>query len=143
MYSPSRDQARQFLFETWRKYRGGETLSDIERIALDVIAQHPEYHALLDDPTRNLDRDFTPEDGAINPFLHLSLHLAIEEQLAIDQPQGIRAYFKRIALAAGSEHDARHALLECLAEILWQAQRSGSAPDQALYLACLEKKSGK
>ena len=140
MFSPSRDQARQFLFETWRKYRGGETLSDIERIALDVIAQHPEYHALLGDPTRNLDRDFTPEDGAINPFLHLSLHLAIEEQLAIDQPQGIRAHFKRIALAAESEHDARHALLECLAEILWQAQRSGSAPDQELYLTCLAKK---
>jgi hypothetical protein len=140
MFSPSRDQARHFLFDTWRKYRAGEALSDIERIAFDVIAQHPEYHPLLDDPARNLERDFTPEDGAINPFLHLSLHLAIAEQLAIDMPRGLRAQFERIALKSGSEHDAKHALLECLAETLWQAQRNGGAPDQALYLTCLDRK---
>ena len=140
MFSPSRDQARQFLFETWRKYRSSEMLSDLERIALDVISRHPEYHALLDDPARNLERDFTPEDGSINPFLHLSLHLAIEEQLATDQPHGIRAQFERNALTAGSEHDAKHALLECLAETIWQAQRAGCAPDQALYLGCIDSK---
>ena len=141
MFAPSRDQARQFFFETWRKYRAGETLSDLEKVALQVISLHPEYHALLDDPERNLDRDFAPEDGAINPFLHMSLHLAIEEQLAIDQPPGIRAQFERIAAATGSEHDGKHALLECLAETVWQAQRANTAPDQRLYLGCLEQKS--
>ena len=115
-------------------------MSDLEKVALQIISLHHEYHALLDDPRRNLDRDFTPEDGGINPFLHLSLHLAIEEQLAIDQPPGIRAQFERIAAATGSEHDAKHALLECLAETIWQAQRANAAPDPALYLECLEKK---
>lgn len=143
MFSPTRDQARQFLFDTWQKYRSGAALGEIERIALEVMSRHPEYHALLDDPARNLDRDFTPEDGAINPFLHLSLHLAIEEQLSIDQPRGICAQFQRIALASGSEHEAKHALLDCLAETLWLAQRAGSAPDQALYLDCLARKPGK
>ena len=141
MFTPSRDHARRFFFETWRKYRGGEALSDLEKIALRIIVLHPEYHALLDDPQRNLDRDFTPDDGTLNPFLHLSLHLAIEEQLSIDQPPGIRAHCERIARTAGSEHDAKHALLECLAETIWRAQRTGAAPDQALYLACLEERS--
>lgn len=140
MFAPSRDQARLFFFETWRKYRLGETLSDLEKVALQVISLHPEYHALLDDPDRNLNRDYLPEHGAMNPFLHLSLHLAIEEQLSIDQPHGIRAQFERIAAAAGSEHDAKHALLECLAETIWQAQRANAAPDQAMYLECLGKK---
>ena len=140
MFTPSRDQARQFFFETWRKYRAGETLSGLESVALQVILLHPEYHALLDDPERNLDRDFIPEHGEINPFLHLSLHLAIEEQLAIDQPPGICAQFERIAAATGSAHDAKHALLECLAETIWQAQRANTAPDQALYLECLGQK---
>lgn len=140
MFNPSRDQARQFFFETWRKYRAGETLSDLEKVALQVISLHPEYHALLDDPERNLDRDYLPERGAMNPFLHLSLHLAIEEQVSIDQPHGIRAQFERIAAATGSEHDAKHALLECLAETIWQAQRANAAPDQALYLECLGQK---
>ena len=140
MFSPSRDEARQFFFDTWRKYGSGEALSDLEKIALAVIALHPEYHALLDAANLNIERDFAPEAGGINPFLHLSLHLAIEEQLSIDQPPGLRAQFARIAAASGSEHDAKHALLECLAETIWQAQRTGQSPDQALNLGCAESK---
>ena len=140
MFSPSRDQARQFFFDTWRKYGSGEALSDLEKIALAVITLHPEYHALLVDTERNLDRDYAPEGGGINPFLHLSLHLALEEQLSIDQPRGLRAQFERIAAVSGSAHDAKHALLECLAETMWQAQRAGRPPDQALYLGCVESK---
>ena len=139
MFQPTRDQARRFFFDARKKYRAGEALSDLEQIALNVIALHPEYHALLDD-TAAIDRDYAPEDGGINPFLHLSLHLAIEEQLAIDQPPGLRAQFERIAAASGSPHDAKHALLECLAETIWQAQRTGQPPDQAVYLGCVEAK---
>jgi len=140
MFNPSRDEARRHFFDTWRRYRAGETLSELEKVTLRVISLHPEYHALLDNPERHLDHDYLPEDGGLNPFLHLSLHLAVEEQLSIDQPRGIRAHFERIALATGSEHDARHALLECLAETIWQAQRANTAPDQTLYVACLEEK---
>jgi hypothetical protein len=141
MFSPSRDQARQFFFDTWKKYRHGEALSALEQIALAVISLHPEYHALLDEPERNRERDYTPADGAVNPFLHLSLHLAIEEQLSIDQPPGLRAEFERIRVATGSEHDAKHALLECLGETIWQAQRAGATPDPQLYLDCIRKQS--
>ena len=138
MFSPTRDQARRFFFDTWKKFRAGEPLSALEQIALRVISLHSEYHALLDDPGRNLDRDYAPEAGGVNPFLHLSLHLAVEEQLSIDQPPGVKAEFDRMLLAAGSEHDAKHALLECLGETIWQAQRAGGQPDQTLYLACLK-----
>ena len=140
MFTPSRDQARRLFFDARRKYRAAEALSELEQLALQVITLHPEYHALLDDQDGNLDRDYTPDDGELNPFLHLALHLAVEEQLSIDQPRGIRAEFARIASAAGDEHDARHALLECLAETLWQASRSGSAPDENDYLECLRRR---
>lgn len=139
MFQPSRDQARLFFFDTWKKHRDGAALSPLEQTTLKVLALHPEYHPLLDDPARNLDRDYAPEDGSINPFLHLSLHLAIEEQLSIDQPHGIRAQYDRIVRTVGAEHAAKHALLECLAETIWQTQRAGGAPDQTQYLACLEK----
>jgi hypothetical protein len=142
MFNPSRDQARRFFFDTWSKYRAGAPLSALEQVALKVIGLHPEYHALLDDVDRNIDRDYTPEDGGINPFLHLSLHLAVEEQLSIDQPSGVRAQYERIAAVTGSEHDARHALLDCLGESIWQAQRAGGAPDSNAYLDCLAKTSG-
>lgn len=139
MFSPSRDQARRFFFDTWRKYHAAEPLSDLEEKALAVIALHPEYRGLLDQPERHLQRDYAPEAGELNPFLHLSLHLAVEEQLAIDQPPGIRERCRRLAVRRDSEHDARHAVMECLGEVMWQAQRHGTAPDAALYLECLDR----
>jgi len=100
---------------------------------------HPEYHALLEQPERYLERDYGPESGGLNPFLHLSLHLAIAEQLSIDQPPGIRTRFERLAQHL-DEHDALHSILECLAETIWQAQRMASPPDQQAYLACIDRR---
>jgi hypothetical protein len=139
MFAPTREEARRFLIDAWRKFRAGEPLSALERRAADLIALHPEYHAMLDDPERHLDRDFAPEGGAVNPFLHLSLHLAVAEQLAIDQPPGIRAQFERLRAARGDEHAALHAILECLGEVVWQSQRTNTPPDGALYLDCLSR----
>ena len=137
MFAPTRDEARRFLVEAWRKQRAGEPLSGLEQTAARLVAMHPEYHAMLASP--DLERDYGPAEGRVNPFLHLSLHLAVAEQLAIDQPPGIVAQFERLRLARGDAHEALHAIVECLGEALWQAQRLGSGPDAALYLACLER----
>ncbi|MBS0587534.1 DUF1841 family protein [Nitrosomonas sp.] len=142
MFKPSREQARQLFFETWRKYRQREILSGIETIALEVILLHPEYHDILNDPERYLDKDYLPEMGDTNPFLHMSMHVAIKEQLSINQPIGICERFARLQKNCGSEHAAAHQLMECLAEMIWQAQRAQSAPDAAIYFDCLDKRLG-
>ena len=139
MFTPSRDEARRFLIDAWHKYRGGEPLSGLEQTAAQLIAMHPEYHRVLETPDTHVDRDYRPEQGDINPFLHLSLHLAVAEQLAIDQPPGIVAHFARLRDARGDTHEALHAIVECLGEVIWQAQRTGGSPDGAAYLACLER----
>ena len=139
MFAPTRDEARQFLIDAWRRHRAGEPLSGLAQTAAQLVAMHPEYHAILEAPDRNIDRDFRPEQGDVNPFLHLALHLAVAEQLAIDQPPGIRAHYERLTAARGDAHAAAHAILECLGEVIWQAQRSGSGPDGALYLDCLAR----
>jgi hypothetical protein len=139
VFAPTRDEARRFLIDAWRKHREGQPSSALERMASDLIALHPEYHRVLEAPERYVDRDWKPETGDVNPFLHLSLHLAVAEQLSIDQPPGIRAQFTRLKIARGDEHAALHALLECLGEVMWSAQRHGTPPDAALYLACLER----
>ena len=139
MFNPSRDEARRFLTDAWAKYRAQAPLTELETMAAGLITMHPEYHGTFEHPERYAERDYTPEGGDINPFLHLSLHLAVAEQLAIDQPPGIRAEFERIRLARGDEHAALHAVLECLGEVIWQAQRQRAAPDAGLYLACLAR----
>ncbi len=139
MFNPSRDQARRFLSEAWRKHCEKLPATPLETLAADLVVLHPEYHALLRDEAA-LRRDWTSEDGAMNPFLHLSLHLAIEEQLSIDQPPGIRAAFETRLARGGDRHAALHDLLECLGETLWRAQRDGRPPDGAAYLDCIRRR---
>lgn len=141
MFNPSRDQVRNFFIAAWRKRHAGEALSALENMAVDIIALHPEYHPVLEDPDA-VSTEFSPDDGQINPFLHLSLHLAIEEQLSIDQPPGIRAAVATLQLARGNRHDALHEVLECLGETVFNAQRSNTPPDGAAYLECVRRRGG-
>lgn len=136
MFDPSREQVRELFYGAWRKYRAGEPLAGIEALALQVVLLHPEYHGLLERPELSRDRDY---GGELNPFLHLSLHLALEEQLSIDQPPGIVGHFQMLITRYGERHEALHRALECLGETMWRAQRNGTAPDAAAYLDCLGK----
>jgi hypothetical protein len=140
MFNPNRDQVRRFFFDAWRKHRDGAVLTDLEHMAVDLIVSHPEYHVLLQDEEATLSRDYLAETGEHNPFLHLSLHLAIAEQLSIDQPPGLRAAYDRLLARSGNRHDALHAILECLGETVWQAQRDGRPPDGEAYLECVRKR---
>ena len=141
MFNPTRGEARDFLFDLWEKYRAETPLTPLENVALAVILEHPEYQEMLSNRERYLERDWKPEGGETNPFLHMMMHLAIEEQASIDQPPGIRAAIEALARRHGSAHDARHDVMECLAEMIWQAQRNGAPFDNAAYLACLARKT--
>jgi hypothetical protein len=140
MFNPTRDQARQFFFDVRRKCRNREVLAGLDAIAAGIVLLHPEYHPVLDDPEHHLDREYRPEAGAANPFLHLSMHLAIEEQLSVDQPPGIKAEFTRLAAKLGDRHAACHEIMECLGETVWRAQRDGAVPDAQAYLGCLKRR---
>lgn len=141
MFNPSRDQARRFFVEAWRKHGERLPLTPMEHVAAEIVAMHPEYHDLLGDAERALALDFTPEGGQLNPFLHLSLHLAVAEQLSIDQPPGIVAAFHGLTLRKANRHDALHEVLECLGETVWRAQRDGTQPDGEAYLECLRRRA--
>lgn len=141
MFNPTQQEVRRFFCAVRAKQREGAPLTPLEDLAGRWIAEHPEYHAALDDAQASLERAFDGADGAGNPFLHLSMHLAISEQLSIDQPPGICTHFHALALRLGSEHAAAHEVMECLGEVLWQAERSGRPPDGVAYLDCLARRA--
>ena len=141
MFNPTRDQVRQFFCDAWRKQVERLPLVGAEVTAADIAARHPEYHALLADAEKALGKDWIPEGGQMNPFLHLSLHLAIHEQVSIDQPPGIRGAFDSLR-ARMDPHDAEHVLLECLGETIWRAQSQGQAMDALAYVEAVKRKAG-
>lgn len=140
MFNPSRDQVRRFFCDAWKKYQERLPLVGAEVAAADIAAGHPEYHALLANPEQAVDQDWTPESGQMNPFLHLSLHLAIHEQVSIDQPPGIRAAFDALRTRL-DPHAAEHVILECLGETIWRAQRQGGQMDAPAYVDAVRRKA--
>ena len=140
MFNPTRDQVRDFFFESWRKFTDKLPLTPLEGMALEIMVDHPEYHQILSRRDQYVDRDYAPENGDINPFLHMSMHLSIREQISIDQPPGVRAQHQRLCASLGGVMAAEHAMMDCLAEMIWQAQRTRSATDASIYLTCLVAK---
>ena len=133
LYGSDRDDLRRAYVEAWSKSRAGHVLEPLERLLVEVVAEHPEYHAALESPDA-LTREFPPEAGRTNPFLHMGLHVAIREQIATDRPPGVRKLYAKLLPRFADAHRLEHALMECLAETLWDAQREGKAPDEVRYL---------
>ncbi|QWD92252.1 DUF1841 family protein [Polynucleobacter asymbioticus] len=139
IFNPTREEVRRFFCDTWKKKTEGHILAPLETIAGDWMEQHPEYHELLADPEDALGQDYTPERGETNPFLHLSMHLSITEQISIDQPPGIRQVAESLTNKLGSAHEAQHLMMECLGQVMWEAQREGGQLSPEKYLEALKK----
>ncbi len=139
-FSKDRHKMRQFFFDIWQKQNNGNVpLEPIEKIIASIIQQHPEYHALLSSPDATIDQDFTPEMGQSNPFLHMAMHIAIQEQLATQRPKGIASVYRSLVEKSNDPHAVEHQMMEPLSEMLWQAQRRNTAPDEKFYLKSLRK----
>jgi hypothetical protein len=136
-YGQTPTETRQFFFLSWSKYNQKQPLTPLEQQLAAVILDHPEYHSLLNNPDANLEKNYFPELGETNPFLHMGLHLAIREQVSTDRPPGIHVIFNELTKKTQDPLTAEHDMMTCLAESLWQAQRHQSMPDEAAYLnAC-------
>ncbi len=143
IFSQDRSQMRLFFIEVWDKYRAQIPLEPLEKIIADILCAHPEYQVLLEDRDAALDKDYLPELGESNPFLHMGMHIAIREQLATDRPAGILDIYQALRAKLHDPHEIEHRMLECLGEMLWRAQRKGTDPDESAYLDCLRRLAGK
>jgi hypothetical protein len=130
----TREQLRRSYAEAWAKHLAGAPVTPLQAEIIDVIGAHPEFQGIVSDADAAL--AFEPGSAAAaNPFLHMGLHLAVREQLSIDRPPGVRELHRQLQARYGDSHGAEHALMEALGETLWEAQRSGLAPDEARYLS--------
>ncbi len=137
MYGQDRTAMRQVFVEAWRKQRAGEPMEPLEQVIGNIVLQHPEYHSMLESPEPVLDKDFMPEEGLSNPFLHMGMHISLQEQVSTDRPTGIALLYQQLVGKIGDPHEVEHQMMECLGRMLWEAQRANRMPDEAAYLECL------
>jgi len=138
MFGNNRNELRQVYLSCWQLKKNGLPMDPMQEVVANIVELHPEYHHLLENEDI-IDQDFSAETGESNPFLHMSMHIALHEQISTNRPDGINDCYQKLCLLQGSAHDAEHAMMECLGEALWQAQRDKTAPDETNYLSCLKK----
>jgi hypothetical protein len=141
VFAPSSSDVRDFFVEAGRKRRASALLTPLETLAADWIDAHPEYAGDLADAEAARSASYQAGAGRENPFLHLSMHLSISEQIGIDQPRGIRQALELLTGRLGSAHEAQHEAMECLGRMLWDAQRSGQPPDGEAYVECVRRRA--
>ena len=134
MLVENRDDARQYFIDVLAKYNKNQPLEPLEELILDVLLAHPEYHDMLTNEGGALREDYSPDEGVINPFLHMSMHIAIREQIQTDRPAGIRKLCGALLIKYGDRHEMEHLVMDCLGESLWLAQRNNCLPDERAYL---------
>ena len=133
MFSQDRKKQREFLAKSWQKYNSNKPLEPLEEQLVSIIQIHPEYHNLID----NIESEYFPEQGKVNPFLHINLHLALRDQLSINQPKGVKEVYQKLINKYKDPHEVEHLMMECIAEMIYISQKNNSAIDQKSYLNCI------
>ena len=141
MFNPSQADVRRFFCAAHAKQQAGQPMEAIETLAGLWIAEHPEYREDLSDVDAAIARNYDLTPDKTNPFLHLSMHLSISEQCSIDQPRGIRQAVELLARRLDGLHDAHHAAMECLGQMLADSQRNGHPPDGDSYVAAVQRRA--
>lgn len=139
LFGQDRSQLRKLYFQSWHKFKKNQPMEPMESVIAALINQHPEYHNFFDNMELNQNKDFTPEMGQTNPFLHLGMHISIQEQIGTQRPPEIASLYQLLCQKNGDAHEAEHQMMDCLGEMLWTAQRNNQQPDESTYLECIKK----
>jgi len=134
VFSQDRSKQRKFLANSWQKHINGEILEPLELQLALIVQKHPEYHALIND----INLEYFPEQGKTNPFLHINLHLALQDQLTLNQPNEINDIYKKLIVIHSDTHEVEHMMMECIAEMIFNSQKNNNTLDQNKYLVNLK-----
>ncbi len=139
LFTQDRNQLRKVYFQSWQKFKKQQPMEPMETLIAELISQHPEYQPFFEQTETNQHKDFTPEMGQTNPFLHLGMHIAIHEQLGTHRPAEIAQLYRQLCAKTGDQHSAEHQIMDCLGEMLWSAQKNNQAPNENTYIECIKK----
>jgi hypothetical protein len=136
---------RERIHSIWELAKNGnlDILTGEEGRYAEVMLEHEEEYFNqfeMADLTYNYQYDPDTEE---NPFLHIALHVVVENQLEAGQPTEVYQFYDSMRKRKCSHHDAIHLIAALLAPLIVIALQRNGAPDEELYRSLLRKYKGK
>ncbi|MEE8111874.1 MAG: DUF1841 family protein [Acidobacteriota bacterium] len=132
-----RNWGRRALQEVWRRRQGGERMKAEETRLASILADHPEFASAWESGADLEDTD--TRIGAVNPFLHVQIHVMVEDQIAAGQPPEISEVLESFQAAGMTRHQAIHEIGKVLTLELHAALSEQRPFDSRAYGRALMK----
>ncbi len=129
-----RKNFRQNLYRIWEMVKAGRRneLSDKENDLALILMDHQEYGDHFEN-TAILDGREYDAGSQFNPFLHISTHQMVEDQLAADAPVETGLFCEAMEGKGLSRHEAVHFVIMILLHVLYTSAATGQSFDKARY----------
>ena len=137
-----RAQNRKLFHMLWERAQNDDFagLDDEQRRIAEALKLHAdEYHNVFEFSDVVPDREFDPQKGEVNPFLHISIHAAVQAQLEAKDPIEVLQFYNAMRKKKCSHHDALHLILTILAPLMFRTMKSLMPFDNNRYLSLLKK----
>jgi hypothetical protein len=128
---------RRKIQEVWQKAKEEEELSREEDRLAKILLEHREYQEIWEKIPLNPER----ETGGVNPYLHVSLHLAIENQIVEENPRQVNRYLSKKLAQGIDRHKIIHEIAAIFCESLFDTLKYQKPFDRIRYIQRLEEMS--
>lgn len=124
--------SRQHYGMVWQLALAGAPLTIEQMRLVRVMQEHPEYRSIWDNPeeaSAGLE-DLTEP----NPFLHVTAHMMVEEQIAGRNPPDVAVVVSRLTRSGDSRHEAIHKVANVLMGEVWDVLAKKREFDREKYV---------
>ena len=127
--------SREIMCSIWERFQRGLTLPEEEHIA-GALREHDEYKSAWEAGSAAPDEHCTV-NGA-NPFLHVHIHVAVENQLRGGDPPGVSVVLGELQRKGIDRHEAIHMIGSVLINEIYEIMGAHRPFDRARYLKGLD-----
>jgi len=129
-----REAFRKAVYRIWNMIQAGllDEMDESESGIAKILLDHPEYEEIFED-TEILDgREFDAGTSG-NPFLHISFHKMVDDQLASGRPEEVRFFLESMEDKGYDRHEIVHALMKILVCLISDAMKNQKSLDVNHY----------
>ena len=136
-----RSANREYLHFLWEKAKNNDLdgLDDEDRRLAEAMLMHEdEFFNEFEFADVLHDREFDP-DTDVNPFMHITIHTAVENQLAAKDPIEVYQFYNAMRKKKCSHHDTIHLIGAILLPLIFDTMKHQKSFNNDRYVSMLKK----